>query len=375
MPLRGLRRGGSFFSRWSLSHNPSQKICEKLKDQSMLINTLRALALSGAFIATTALSANITENFAQNPASDGWKIFGNTNLFHWDSTNHNIAVTWDSTQPNSYYYHPLGTSIDRNDDFTVDFDLYLNDIISGNEPDKTTALEIAVGFLNLSYATGPDYLRGEFGGAPNLVEFDYFYSGYYFYLGVSNFVNPTITPVFISTNSYDYAPTVYAPYEIEFPTNTTVHVSMSYTASSQTLATILTTNGQTFAHLQDVVLTDTSTSGFGTEDKYFVDTFAIINYSSSGDPYDSVLAHGSVANVSVTFPYPVQNYSGTKSNGVWTAQFLSRSNWLYTLQRTADFAAWTDVSPTFSGNGTNLFLQDTNVPADRAYYRVRANRP
>ena len=57
------------------------------------------------------------------------------------------------------------------------------------------------------------------------------------------------------------------------------------------------------------------------------------------------------------------------------AQFISRSNWLYTLERTTDFKSWTDVSSATSGNGTNLFLPDTNARADKAFYRVKAERP
>jgi hypothetical protein len=74
-------------------------------------------------------------------------------------------------------------------------------------------------------------------------------------------------------------------------------------------------------------------------------------------------------------PPPIQNICGSFSNGVWRVQFASRTNWLYTLQRTADFQSWTCVSNSISipGNGTNLFLQDANVPADKAFYRVRAD--
>jgi hypothetical protein len=74
-------------------------------------------------------------------------------------------------------------------------------------------------------------------------------------------------------------------------------------------------------------------------------------------------------------PPPVQNLAGSFSHAVWQAQFISRSNWLYTLERTGDFQSWTNVSPATSGNGTNLFLPDTNAPADKAFYRVRAERP
>jgi hypothetical protein len=71
----------------------------------------------------------------------------------------------------------------------------------------------------------------------------------------------------------------------------------------------------------------------------------------------------------------VQNFSGAFSNGVWRVQFLSRSNWLYTLERAADLQSWTNVSPATAGNGTVVFLQDADAASNKAFYRVRANRP
>ena len=69
------------------------------------------------------------------------------------------------------------------------------------------------------------------------------------------------------------------------------------------------------------------------------------------------------------------NLAGALSNGIWQEQFCSQTNWLYVLERTSDFRQWTDVSPLTAGNGTNLFLQDSNPPAANAFYRVSASRP
>ena len=67
-----------------------------------------------------------TENFSADPLQNGWQIFGDTNLFQWDSTNQNLDVTWDSSQTNSYFYNPLGTILAKSDDFSLSFDLQLN---------------------------------------------------------------------------------------------------------------------------------------------------------------------------------------------------------------------------------------------------------
>lgn len=318
-------------------------------------------------------AVTINENFA-TPFQNGWQAFGNTNLFHWNSTNQNLEVTWDSRESNSFFYFPLGTTLTRSDDFKLEFDLLLNDIASGSEPGKTTGLEIGFGFFNFATATNSSFQRGVFGSAPGLVEFDYFSKGYYEFGGMTYDVDATTTPTFISTNSFDYAPTIFAPYIKELPTNVVMHVQMSFTASNQTLVTLLTTNGAPFFQPPDVVLTDTNVSAFTASDDYGVDTFSISSYSSAGDDFDSVLGHGIVDNVRLTYPFPVENFVGAQTNGVWQASFSSRSNWNYRLERTADLQSWATASATVPGNGGVLLLQDSSPPSERAFYRVQATR-
>jgi hypothetical protein len=333
-----------------------------------------SLALAGLSVLTVARATVITENFSADPLQNGWQIFGNTNLFQWNSTNQNLAVTWDSTQTNSYFFHPLGDYVTRNDDFSIAFDLQLSDIASGVEPGKTGPMELGFGLLNTAAATCTNFMRGGFGNAPNVAEFDYYTDGYYTY---EDFIIPspaTTTPSFISgVNSYDYCPSILSVYDNELPLNQTVGVVFSYTASNQTAVVVLTTNGVPVGQLPDLVLN--SGNGFLDSDDFNVDMFSISSYSSFGDDYDSVLAHGTVANVVVTIPPPAQNLAGTYSNGIWQVQFTDHAGWLYTLERSADFQSWADVSPAISGNGTNLFLADTNAPANKAFYRVRAERP
>lgn len=337
----------------------------------MKMNRL-VLALAGLSVLSVARATVITENFSADPRSNGWQIFGNTNLFQWDSTNHDLAVTWDSTQPNSYFYHPLGTYLTRNDDFSIEFDLRLNDIASGVEPGKTGPLQLGFGFLNFTNATSTNFMRGAYGSAPNVAEFDYYRHGYYtdpFYDSPA-----TTTPSFISgVDSYDYAPADLSVYDNELPTNQTVHVTLTYTASNQTAVVFLTTNGVPVSQLPPLVLN--SANGFFDSDDFAVDTFSVSSYSSAGDDFDSVLAHGSVGNIVVTLPPPAQNLTGRFSNGVWQVQFTDHTNWLYTLERTTNFVSWADASPAANGNKTNLVLQDTNAPTDKAFYRVRAERP
>jgi hypothetical protein len=336
---------------------------------------LFGLALASLFSSFAARAASIVQDFSTDPLQNGWKVFGNPEQFQWDSRDQALEVTWDSRETNSYFYHPLGTTLTRSDDFSVEFDLRLRDIASGIEVGKTGGLEIGVGFLNLAGATSTNFQRGAFGSAPGLVEFDYFPPGYYEFGGMLLDVPATTTPTFISTNAFDFAPTIFAPYEFELPTNVTVHVALTYSASEQTLTTELTTNGLPLFRAPNVVLTDTNQSGFVESDDYRVDAFAIASYSSAGDDYDSVLAHGVVDNIHITFPLPIQNIVGGFSNTVWQVQFGSRSHWLYGLERTADFQSWSDSSTELAGNDGVLVLSDVAPPAGKASYRVRARRP
>src|SRR6516162_6546981 len=105
-------------------------------------SVLVPLIMAASVAASVSVAKTVSQNFAMNPLQNGWQEFGNPNLFHWNSTNQNLEITWDSRETNSFFYVSLGTSLSRNDDFTIAFDLLINDIISGIEPGKTGGLEI-----------------------------------------------------------------------------------------------------------------------------------------------------------------------------------------------------------------------------------------
>ena len=319
-----------------------------------------SLALAGMFVMSVVHATVITEDFFADPRSNGWQIFGNTNLFQWDSTNHDLAVTWDSSQANSYFYHPLGTVLTRDDDFSITFDLQLNDVAVDG-----FGFELAISLLNFADATSTNLQRGvgidPAFGARSVAEFDYFPDAGF---------GATISPTMISSNN-QFASAFNFP--LELTNGISFHIVMTYTASNQTFSTLITnnSNGQPFGPIDDVLL-----NSYGTNFSDFrLDTVAISNYSDTNS-YGSIFVHGIVDNFVVTVPPPpIQDLTGAFSNGVWQVQFISRSNWLYTLERTIDFQSWTTVSGPASGNGTNLFLQDAHPPTDKAFYRVSAERP
>ncbi len=324
-----------------------------------------ALALAGAsvlFVAHTR-GASRLEDFSTDPASSGWQTFGDAGLFAWDATNHDLRVTWDSSQTNSYFYHPLGTVLARDDDFAFEFDLRLSDIATNA---KSGPFEIAIGFLNFAEAAATNFERGSgvdaVHGPRDIVEFDYFPAGYYPDYGD---VLPSLSPTLVSRDNgfasgFDL---------LTFTTNDLFHIALSYASSNQTLHTQITRNGAPFGPVSDVSLGTNFTD-------FRVDTFAVSSYSDYGDIYDSVLAHGTVDNLLITLPpSPVGELNGSRTGGSWQVQFASRTNWLYTLERTADFHSWTAVSTSVPGSGGNLLVQDTNPPPVQAFYRINAQRP
>src|SRR5260370_18851825 len=134
-------------------------------------SVLAAVWLAAAF---TAPAATITECFTTNPLTRGWRVFGSTNLFAWDATNQNLKVTWDSSQTNSYFYVPLGTILDRYDDFSLSLDLKLFDVAAGVATNKPSTFQLALGFLNLVDRTKTNVFRRNGHASPNLAEFDFF---------------------------------------------------------------------------------------------------------------------------------------------------------------------------------------------------------
>jgi hypothetical protein len=323
----------------------------------MFATRLLAPALAGLCLIAGPRSgaATLAETFATNPLADGWQVFGDTNLFLWNSTNHNLQVTWDSSRPNSYFYHPLGTILGIDDDFSVAFDLQLSDA------NVLGTFEVAVGLLNLSDATSAGFCR-PMAFSPNIFEFDFFPDGGYGPSISITMADRTVNPT--NTDDFDFA-------FDDLPLNPGVayHVVLTHAAGDTNITGVVLVDGQVYTTLPNAY------PGPFTDIR--LDTVSISSYSGANDIYgDELLAHGTVANVSVSLPPPpVQNLGLALGDNLCQAQFLSRSNWIYTLERTGDFKAWTSVSPATCGNASILLLQDTNPPPDNAFYRVRANRP
>jgi len=306
------------------------------------------VAMAGWFMLSAAGAATLSEDFSADPLQTGWHAFGEASLFAWDATNQNLAVTWDSSRPNSYFYHPLGTILATNDDFSLEFDLRLTDAEAGNY-----GTELAVGFLRWQDATNAAFLRTS-GSSPNVAEFDYF---------PPSLISASLDATLIDGSNNFYFAYAVAPLNL----GQTYHIRLAHSAGGGTLSGEVSTNGQLYASL---------TNSFGaTAADFRLDIVAVGSYHDDGFG-DTVLAHGSVDNFIVTVPPPpVRNFGGSLSNGFWQGQFLSQPAWLYTLERTKDFRTWTAASAAAPGDGDTVILQDAEPVNSQEFYRVRAQRP
>lgn len=321
-----------------------------------------SLALAVLSLCWTSHAITITEDFSTNPFQNGWAAFGDTNLFQWDSTNQNLAVTWDSSQTNSYFYLPLGTTLTMTDAFSVDFDIELNDI------QWTNVFQIAVGLLNFTKATDPGFSRGG-GTSPNIFEFDYFPDS-----GDSQndpSVDATMTDATAAITDF---PDFYFVYDnLSLQTNVVYHVRLNHNAGDATITGLILTNGQVFTTMP--IVGDTFGEVIGP---FALDTIAVISYSGVGqDPsfFGTILAHGSVDNITVTLPPAVRNFSGEFTNDTWQLQFGTYATWDYTLQRSTNLISWSDASVTLPGTGNIMGFSDTNALTSQAFYRIRAQQP
>jgi hypothetical protein len=315
--------------------------------------------LAALFVCCGLQAVTFTEDFSTNPASNGWQIFGDTNLFQWDSTNHNLAVTWDSSQSNSYFYHPLGTTLGKADAFTVDFDIQLNSL------QWTNTFQLAVGLLNISDAVNPGFSRA-LGYSPDIFEFNYFPdSG-------DGFGDPNLAASMTDdTDSMTSFPDFYFIFDTRpMLLGTNYHVTLTHAAGAGLISATVFTNGQVYTTMPSFYS--------GSIGDIRLDTISISSYSGAGqDPAfaGSLLAQGTVDNFVVTLPELAHNFTGGFTNGVWQTRVTTYADTHYTLQRSTNVTSWSDVTAAIAGNGDVLLLSDTNALADKAFYRVRADKP
>ncbi len=328
-------------------------MCTKIKPPRWVVGC----AIIGMAIHLTT-AADFLEEFTTAPAPENWRIHGDSDLFQWNPAGH-LDVTWDSSRTNSYFFHPLGTILAKDDDFTLAFDLTLRSVQAGHREGKPGTFELAIGFINQADATRTNFFRGKgTGTVRNLVEFDYF---------PDNGLGATVWPAVWSTNavlSYrdanDYT-------LITLPLDTVLRLTMAYTGADRTWRTTITANGQPFGPINPLVLATTFTD-------FRVDTFAILSYSDAGTS-SSLLATGEIDNVRLTLPTPpIQGLAIASGIGGFELSFLSRANWFYQAEMTSTFDGWQSTGSEVPGSGEVIGLP-VSAGESPQFWRVRATRP
>jgi hypothetical protein len=246
----------------------------------------------------------------------------------------------------------------------------MRDIRFGASAGKTNTFEIAIGLMNSHSATNLNYYRGagvsSTYGVRNLVEWNFFPDDGY---------GATWATTVVSTNNR-----ILPAHNIglELTTGDLYHITLSYAASNQTLRTSATKNGAPYGlspdnALQSLILT--------TEPDFRLDAFSITSYSDAvqigtPDMWGSILAHGTVDNVTLVVPDPVPGTLGVQRvNSNYVLTFASRTNWIYALEKTTNFGVWSLIVGPTNGTGGNIGFSDSSALQGIGFYRVRADRP
>ncbi len=228
----------------------------------------------------------LVERFTTDPSLSGWQVTVTRICFQWDSTNQVLDVTWDSTQTNSYFYHPLGLTLTTNDSFCVQFDLRLSDATASNYGNQ-----LAIGLLHYSDATSPDFNRAN-SSTPNLFEFDYFPAFDFNGDSFSASINATL-----KDSQPGYAG-FYVVYDnVTLDSGVTYRIVLIHRAGEETITGGVYTNG---------VLISTLPLGYGSGPvgDFQLDTLSVNCFADDGYG-DSVLAHGTVDNLACASPLPL----------------------------------------------------------------------
>lgn len=249
--------------------------------------------------------------------------------------------------------------LSREDDFSLAFDLTLDRVQAGVNPEKPFTFELAVGFHRQADAVEPGFRRGTGAGSPNLVEFTWFPdSGY----------GPTLWPTIIASNGrFNYSGGTDFTL-LDLPAGQRHAISMAFTAEDSTLRTSVRSNGAELGPVRSVKLAASFTD-------FRVDTFAIRSYSDEGAG-GSLLAEGWIDNIRVNVPPPpVGRIQGGMSDDSWVVHCEVRRGWTAQLERSEGLEEWIDVGSPAAGESSAVILVDPDPPERLAFYRVRAEKP
>ena len=311
-------------------------------------------------------AVRIVEDFGEDPLQGGWVRSPEDESFRWDGER--LRVVWDSSGPNRYFHLPLDDSVTRRRSFSWSFDLMLESIGIGTTPGKEGTFPIALGLLDLDEATRGDFYRGsgnhEEHGPRSIVEWSYFPdSGF----------GATVSSGLISRDN-QWAFQNSFPLELE--PEALYHVEMTYRASSGTMVTTMTEDGEAFGPLEEARLSDI----FGSPSLFTdleVDVLAICNYSDGGQDPDfagSVRAIGYIDNLVLEVDPPVRPAPIAeieRSGDGLRIGFEARADRSFWLETTTDFSRWMTVDHLHATEEGPAGFVVSPGGAASAFFRIR----
>ncbi len=339
---------------WPTTRSPTVKI------GPLLLALLWVIMIAG-FKIPSSIADTWTDDFSIDPGIHGWTAFGDASLFRWSPDAGDLQVTWDTSQAQSFFVRPIWRILTTQDDFGLSLDLRLDTIQPGIRPNRPGAMQISLGWLNLSNAVAGNYPRAG-GQARELLEWDWFPGG--FIPGYGD-VEPTVSPI-----AFDRLGQVAASFTFPFDlaTNTSYRLHLAYSATNRQMSVALDVDGSAGPPINPLILGDS----FGS---FKLDAFAIMVWNEESSPFDSLYAVGAIDNLILTLPpLPIDQISWV-AGSLSQVQFLSQVGWNYTLESSFDLASWMSVSDSISGTGQLLFLTDArSSKSAHQFYRVSATR-
>ncbi|MGV3774279.1 MAG: hypothetical protein ACO1QB_15360 [Verrucomicrobiales bacterium] len=297
-----------------------------------------------------------------------WSSWGKSELFHWDSEEGNLQVTWDSSKTNSYYSVPLPRNLTIKDSFGCEFDLKLNEISSN--PEKPYTFQIAVGFFHFQSSARSEFFRGTgldaTHGPRNLLEFNYF--------PAAGLIESTVAPTLVSKDNHVY---FSDNHPLELYQGETYTFRMSYDAASRTLQSWIWQNGLPYGPAADGKLRTITLPARFTD--FSLDRFGVSSYSDAEQtpPFaGSILAHGEIDNVKLTLPsVPQPRLEITSEGSAISITLPTLPGYVYYLESSDNLTDWELVGELIEGDGSSHIYKTSSSGGPIKFYRARLAVP
>jgi hypothetical protein len=305
-------------------------------------------------------AAGWEEHFDTDPTTRGWRVVGDPGFFSWNADAGHLEVSWDTVGPHSFFARSLESPVTAADDFSIAFDLTLRDAEGGVRVDRSGAMQVAVGWLNLERAAANRYLRGA-GKAFETVEFNWFPAGEIPGFGA---VDPTLSAI-----AFDQDGRVAADFEFpyELAPGTRYRIELRHHAAHRQVHLRVQPDDGTPVDVRLAL-----PAGFGD---FALDAVAVMVWDERTSFSDSLRARGTVDRIQVTYPDPPIGALRLVSSAGDAMEFQSQVGWRYYLEAGTELGVWTPLNDGEPGTGGLMMLSDGREAAfPRQFYRVRAER-